>query len=98
MNAHTAFLMCRLLLNKAFKVIESLIGTRLLSTKTPDAVVDRLNEALEIVLNRKDLQERLAQQTGFSTKTAKPADAQAFLLEERSRWTDVLTKSPIDRK
>ncbi len=70
----------------------------LLPAKTPDAVVDRLNEALEIVLNRKDLQERLAQQTGFSTKTAKLADAQAFLLEERSRSTDVLTKSPIDRK
>ena len=70
----------------------------LVPAKTPDAVVDRLNAALGIVLNRKDLQERLAQQTGFIAKTAKPAAAQAFLLEERARWTEVLTKAPVDRK
>ena len=70
----------------------------LVPAKTPDAVVDRLNAALETVLNRKDLQERLAQQTGFITKAAKPAAAHAFLLEERARWTDVLTKAPVDRK
>ena len=70
----------------------------LVPAKTPDPIVDRLNAALEIVLGRKDLQKRLASQTGFTAKTAKPAAAQAFLLEERARWTDVLTKSPIETK
>jgi tripartite-type tricarboxylate transporter receptor subunit TctC len=60
----------------------------------PAPVVAKLNEAAHVALKRKDVAERIAAQGAESWGTT-PAEAQAFLRSEVSRWTKVIRDENI---
>jgi tripartite-type tricarboxylate transporter receptor subunit TctC len=55
---------------------------------TPDAVIYRLEQAISLTLNDKDLQDRFADQ-GATVMASTPADARRELIDEIERWTSV---------
>jgi len=57
---------------------------------TPNAVIARLNSELNRVLTIPDVKERIAT-LGAEVRGGKPEDAAAYLKNEVSRWTKVLT-------
>ena len=59
---------------------------------TPDAVVQKLNAALQKVLGRPDLQKQFAQQ-GFDADWMTPAEYGQFLDDEIRKWAEVVKVS-----
>jgi tripartite-type tricarboxylate transporter receptor subunit TctC len=61
---------------------------------TPDAVVQRLNQALISVIRSADIRSRLAGQ-GAEVVTMTPADEERFFAKERARWASVVQQAGI---
>jgi len=64
--------------------------------RTPQAIVDQLNAALNQALARPDLQERLAQSAAESLAPSTPAQADAFGQAERARWVPFVRALRLD--
>ena len=61
---------------------------------TPDAIVQRLNQALITVIRSADIRSRLAGQ-GAEVVTMAPAEEEQFFAKERARWASVVQAAGI---
>jgi tripartite-type tricarboxylate transporter receptor subunit TctC len=64
------------------------------SRGTPDAVVQKLNQALITVIRSADIRSRLAGQ-GAEVVTMTPAEEETFFAKERARWAAVVQAANI---
>ncbi|GAA5232604.1 tripartite tricarboxylate transporter substrate binding protein [Verticiella sediminum] len=64
----------------------------LLPAKTPEPVVERLNDAVRAVLDRPEVRKQFAAQ-GFAATWMSPADFGAFVGDEVEKWADVVKSS-----
>lgn len=64
--------------------------------KTPQAVIDKLNAALNKALERPEMKERLAQGASESLGPTTPAQADAFGQAERAKWVPFVLAMRID--
>ncbi len=62
--------------------------------RTPDAIVERLNRAVETALTDARLRERYAQ-LGIEPETLTPASLSRFLVTDKDRWTEVVGRAGI---
>jgi tripartite-type tricarboxylate transporter receptor subunit TctC len=62
--------------------------------KTPDAIVDRLSAEMQKVLEQPDIHERLIDY-GIEPVGGTPAQFDAFIRSESTRWGDVIRKADI---
>jgi tripartite-type tricarboxylate transporter receptor subunit TctC len=58
-------------------------------------VVDRLNQALNQVLRRPDIQEKFAKDLDFTSRESSPAQVRSFIVEEQKRWAHVIKTANI---
>ena len=63
--------------------------------KTPAAIVDKLNKAINEVLTRPDVLEHFAKVNLHAAKGS-PADAKAFIVKETKVWDDVIKEAKIE--
>jgi tripartite-type tricarboxylate transporter receptor subunit TctC len=75
-------------------MISSLWYMPMVPAKTPQAVVDRLNQALTKGLNGTDAQKRL-ENGGANLVFGSPADTQAYAKNEYDRWGAVIKNAGI---
>jgi tripartite-type tricarboxylate transporter receptor subunit TctC len=76
------------------KMISSLWYMPMVPAKTPQAVVDRLNQALTKGLNGTDAQKRL-ENGGANLVFGSPADTQTYAKNEFDRWGAVIKNAGI---
>lgn len=76
------------------KMISSLWYMPMVPAKTPQATIDRLNQALTKGLNGTDAQKRL-EAGGANLVFGKPADTQAYIKNEYDRWGVVIKNAGI---
>jgi tripartite-type tricarboxylate transporter receptor subunit TctC len=67
------------------------------SAKTPDAVVDKLNAAMKVVLAEPDVQDR-AKQLGMEMRWSTPAEMTARMKSDIARWGAVIAKAGIPKR
>jgi tripartite-type tricarboxylate transporter receptor subunit TctC len=72
----------------------SLWYSLLAPAKTPQAVVDKLNQAMAAAVKDPDVARQLAQQ-GFETQSSTPAELEAFIVKELARWERVIKDNRI---
>ena len=73
--------------------------TILVPAKTPQAIVTRINEALDQVLSDSDIQERLRKVGVFvSSDRKKPEQVDAMLKRESLRWKDVFKNLKVETR
>lgn len=64
--------------------------------KTPDAVVDKLNTAIQVIINKPEFQSQLEKIAVIPSTLPKPADFQSFLGNEYERWGKIIKEVGLD--
>jgi tripartite-type tricarboxylate transporter receptor subunit TctC len=72
----------------------SLWYSLLAPAKTPQPIVDKLNEAMVAAIKDPSVAKQLEQQ-GFETQTSTPAELKAFIAKELQRWERVIKDNQI---
>jgi tripartite-type tricarboxylate transporter receptor subunit TctC len=62
---------------------------------TPREFVDKLNQALNRVLRRSDIQARFAKDLDFTSRSSSPEELRAFIAAEQKRWATVIKSANI---
>jgi tripartite-type tricarboxylate transporter receptor subunit TctC len=63
-------------------------------TRTPPAIVGRLNEALRQAMQDPEIAKRLAEQGGL-VRPGSPEDFTAFIAEEVKAWGDIVQAAKV---